>query len=165
MQLTQHFTLAELCKSDTATRLGINNMPEDWVINNLRLSAEMILEPVRVGLGVPFSPLSGYRGEGIERAITWNKGFKTWCDRKKMPHNEASWDKYFDLKSHPRGEAFDIRVPGISTPQLFKWMQANIFEYDQLIIENYNPQNPMSGWVHASYSSIMNRRQTFELQE
>ncbi len=47
MQLSEHFSLAELTKSDTAARLGINNEPRAKVIEKLVLVCENILEPVR----------------------------------------------------------------------------------------------------------------------
>lgn len=163
--LTPHFSLEELCRSDTAARLGINNIPPLEIIDNLQIAAEHILEPIRMHFNVPFAPLSGYRSEGVERAITWDKGFKTWCAKRRLPHGEQSWPMYFQLKSHPRGEAFDIRIPGVPTKVLYDWMRQNIPVFDQIIMENYNPAKPSSGWVHASYSRIMNRRQTMELQE
>ena len=37
MKLSKHFSLEELCKSQTATRLGINNLAKDKnVITNLK---------------------------------------------------------------------------------------------------------------------------------
>ncbi len=36
------------------------------------------------------------------------------------------------------GEAVDFNVPGVSIPEVCKWIQENL-EYDQLIEEKYNP--------------------------
>ncbi len=166
MKSTKHFKLTELYGSSTASRLGINNAPESAEIeDNLIAAAQALLEPIRVHFGIPFSPQSGYRSDALERAITWDKGFKSWCARNKKPHNEASWSEYFGRKSHPRGEAFDIKIPGISTKVLFDYMKANISEFDQLIMENYDPSKPNSGWVHASFSRTRNRKQILELTE
>ena len=42
MQLTQHFTLAELSKSSTADRLGLDNTPPPEVLPALTSTAEML---------------------------------------------------------------------------------------------------------------------------
>ena len=69
MQLSEHFSLAELTKSDTAARMGINNEPRAKVIEKLVLVCENILEPVRNHYGVPFSPSSGFRCAALNREI------------------------------------------------------------------------------------------------
>ena len=62
MELSKNFTLAELCKSQTATRHNINNIPTDqMIINNLIAVSNNILQPIRDNYGIPFSPNSGYR--------------------------------------------------------------------------------------------------------
>ena len=47
MNLSANFTLNELTKSETATRLDIDNTPNDEQIESLRLLCENILQPVR----------------------------------------------------------------------------------------------------------------------
>jgi len=61
MNLSANFTLKELTKSDTATRLGIDNTPDEAVIESLRLLCENILQPVRDHFGKPVKISSGYR--------------------------------------------------------------------------------------------------------
>jgi hypothetical protein len=56
MQLSDHFTLAELTKSSTAERMGIDNEPGSEVIGKLTLVCENILEPVRNHYDIPFAP-------------------------------------------------------------------------------------------------------------
>ena len=76
MQLTEHFSLAELTDSDTAVRLGIDNTPPDTLMDNLRRTAEMgevirgiLCEVARKEIIVTIN--SGYRCEALERAICW----------------------------------------------------------------------------------------------
>ena len=47
MKLSKNFSKAELCKSQTATRMGLNNNPTDDQTENLRLLCERVLQPVR----------------------------------------------------------------------------------------------------------------------
>ncbi len=51
MQLSKNFTLAELTKSQTAERKGINNTPNSEAIENLKMLADNILQPVRDEFG------------------------------------------------------------------------------------------------------------------
>ena len=47
MQLSKNFSVAELVKSQTATRLGIDNSPSEEVITNLTSLCNMVLQKVR----------------------------------------------------------------------------------------------------------------------
>jgi hypothetical protein len=127
MQLSEHFTLAELTKSDTAARMGINNEPRATVIEKLVLVCENILEPVRNHYGVPFSPNSGFRCLALNREI-------------------GSSDK----SQHVSGEAVDFEVPGISNKETALWVRDNC-DFDQIILEFHKEEDPHSGWVHGGY--------------
>lgn len=68
MQLTRHFTLAELTRSATAARLGIDNTPDEATVLNLqRLCVE--LEKVRLLCGAPLLIHSGYRSPSLNTAV------------------------------------------------------------------------------------------------
>ena len=69
MSLSDHFTLIELTKSQTAERLGIDNTPDDEAIGNLASMCDNVLEPIRAHFGVPFSPSSAYRSKKLNEAI------------------------------------------------------------------------------------------------
>jgi uncharacterized protein YcbK (DUF882 family) len=136
-QLSKHFTLEELCKSQVAARHGIDNMlrePDDAaIIENLTRVCEQILEPVRDHYGMPFSPSSGYRCPMLNRTL-----------------------KSKDTSQHIKGEAIDFEVPGVANPDLADWIYKNL-TYDQLILEYYEPGVPTSGWVHCSVTEKTNR--------
>ena len=59
MKLSTNFTLSEMCKSQTAERLGIDNTPTSEHIVNMKLVCENILEPVRENYARPIAPSSG----------------------------------------------------------------------------------------------------------
>ena len=135
MELSKSFTLNELTKSQEATRLNIDNTPSDEHIENLKILCEKILQPIRDFYGMPVSVSSGYRSITLCEAI-------------------GSSSK----SQHTKGQAADFEVFGITNKELADWIVANL-DYDQCILEFWNPNEPNSGWVHCSYSSAGNRKQ------
>ena len=134
-KLSPHFTLGELCRSSTADRLNIDNVPKvEEVLENLEAVCLAVLEPVREHYGVPFTPNSGFRSLALNRTI----GSK-------------------DTSQHVLGQAVDFEVPGIDNLALAHWCRQNL-EFDQLILEFYKPGQPNSGWVHCSHVRSGNQR-------
>jgi len=127
MQLSEHFSLAELCKSATGLRLGIANVPGQAVIANLRQLCVNVLEPIRAHYARPVRIFSGYRSPELNRAV----------------HGAAN-------SQHMAGEAADIEVAGVSNPELARWILGNM-PFDQVILEFYQRGIADSGWVHVSY--------------
>lgn len=132
MKLSNNFTLAELCKSQTATRKGINNIPdtsfEKDIIENLQSLCKNVLQPIRDNYKLAYSPSSGYRSILLNETIGGSK-----------------------TSQHCRGLAADIEIAGIPNAILAQWIEDNL-DYDQLILEFYKADNPSSGWVHVSYN-------------
>lgn len=135
MQLSPHFTLAELTHSDKAVELGIDNTPNEENIERLKIVCCRILEPVRDHYGIPFKPNSGYRCPELNTALNGSK-----------------------TSQHMAGQAVDFEVPGIANYDLALWISTNLV-YDQLILENYTQGILNSGWVHCSIISGKNRMQ------
>lgn len=69
MKLTQNFTLEELIKSDTGSRLHIDNTPNSDIIKNLKSLSETILQPIRDSYGKPIIVTSGYRCPKLNKAV------------------------------------------------------------------------------------------------
>ena len=126
MMLSKNFSLAELTKSQTAERKGIQNTPTADHIFNLTALCENILQPIRNEFG-SFIVSSGYRSEALCQEI----GSKS-------------------TSQHAKGEAADFESYSISNPDLAKWIQDNL-DFDQLILEFYDGVDPNSGWIHCSY--------------
>jgi len=125
MQLTQHFTLAELTKSSTAERLGLDNTPPPEVLPALTRTAEM-LERIRSTLGVPVTVTSGYRAWAVNKAV----GGVTTSD-------------------HAQGRAADIVAPRYGTPlQIARALAplVDVLGIGQLIYERFGS----TSWVHVS---------------
>ena len=126
MKLTKNYTLSELTKSQTAVRKNIKNEPSTAHVENLIHLAETVLQPVRDHFGKPVVISSGYRSRELCEAI-------------------GSSSK----SQHARGEAADFEIMGVDNMQLAMWSNKNT-DFDQLILEFYEPGDPNSGWVHCS---------------
>ncbi|WP_417316942.1 D-Ala-D-Ala carboxypeptidase family metallohydrolase [Emcibacter sp.] len=126
MKLSEHFSLAELCHSQTALRHGLENSPGERELRCLRHLAEDFLEPLRRLVGRPFSPTSGYRCPPLNRLIGSS-----------------------DTSQHVRGEAVDLKIPGFDLRELASLIRREL-TFDQLILEYHRVAEPDSGWLHCS---------------
>jgi zinc D-Ala-D-Ala carboxypeptidase len=127
-RLTPHFTLAELIRSDAATKLKIGNVPASDHMQNLRTLA-LGLEWARAILGAPLKVTSGYRNPEVNRAVG----------------GVANSD-------HALGFAADIVPAGVSVLAAAKKLAASPLVFDQLIHESGR------GIIHLSFAPRMRRQ-------
>lgn len=136
MKISEHLDLSEVIRSESAKRAGINNMPTEEHIRNLKLLAENIFEPIRANFRIPIRISSGYRSKSLNSYIAGSMN-----------------------SQHCKGEAIDIDMDGnphgITNAQVFEYIKNNL-PFDQLIWEFGNNENP--DWVHVSYSSTGKQR-------
>ena len=109
MKLSKNFSLAEMTKSQTATRMGMDNNPSEDEVENLRLLCERVLQPIRDHFNHTVTISSGYRNAVLSR---------------KIGSSEKS--------QHCQGEAADFEIFG--TPNLIKenLMFVRILSQDNL---------------------------------
>ena len=69
MKLSKNFSLAELTKSQTAIRMGLDNNPSEDEVENLRLLCERVLQPIRDHFNHVVTISSGYRNELLSKKI------------------------------------------------------------------------------------------------
>ena len=69
MRAAPDFTFDELIRSATAERLGIDNLPPPEEMDNLRLLAIKILQPLRDAWQRPIIVTSGYRSPALNKAL------------------------------------------------------------------------------------------------
>lgn len=124
MQLTTHFTLAELTASQSAARLGIDNTPSDEVVLNLTDVARH-LEEIRAYFCRPVIVSSGFRCEMLNRAIGGSL-----------------------TSAHRYGLAADFTVQGVSNIEVCEFVRDHMPDVDQIIYE-FGP----SGWVHIGLAA------------
>ena len=130
MMLSTNFSLMELIKSSTASRMGIENYPDADQMYSLKTLAETILQPIRNHYGIPFSVSSGFRSHELSKAIGSSSKSQHGCN-------------------NPVEAAADFEVPGISNMDLCYYIKS-VLNFDQLILECYTGGN--TGWVHCSIS-------------
>jgi len=111
MNMPPNFTIAELTFSQTATRNGIDNTPDDEALINLAQLA-WTLQEIRDGIKSPIIVSSGYRGLALNSAIGGSK-----------------------TSAHMKGMAADISTPSMTPLELAQWIAENIAGYDQIIHE------------------------------
>ena len=68
-KISKHISFKEGIKSNTATRLGINNTPDDYQVSNMVNIAVNLFEPLREFVGGPIKINSFFRCEDLNRAI------------------------------------------------------------------------------------------------
>lgn len=127
-RLSDHLSLAEVTKSQTATRLGIDNNPTVTHLIALRAVAENIFEPIRKHFGVPVGVSSGYRSNALNDAIGGSS-----------------------RSQHCHGQALDIDADiygRITNGELFRYIR-HALDFDQLIWEFGDDNDP--AWVHVSF--------------
>ena len=139
MKLTANITLDEMTKSDIAERKGINNNPSPKQIDNLKALAVNILQPVRSEFDKPLIIRSGFRCAELNIEIGSSINSQHCAD-----NNSA---------------AADFEIPGVDNKELAQWIRDNLI-WDQIILEFYKEGEPSSGWVHCSYSTDLNKKQS-----
>jgi zinc D-Ala-D-Ala carboxypeptidase len=135
MSLSPNFTLSEMTKSDTALRLGMDNIPDQAEIANMQALAVNVLQKVRDHFGKGVKVNSGFRHPDVNAKVGGSK-----------------------TSDHCKGMAADIEIPGVANADLARWIVDNC-EFRQVILEFYTPGVPDSGWVHVSYNPADNKKQ------
>lgn len=132
--------MAEVTRSDTAKRKGIDNSPTAEHLENLKVISEEVFDKVREYFGVPIFISSGYRSAALNKAI----GGSSTSD-----HNLG---RALDLDQDGHGN-------GVTNMDVFKYIKDNL-EFDQLIYEFGTDKNP--DWVHVGYRKGANRKQVLK---
>ena len=132
LRISKNFSVSEMVKSATATRLGVDNSPSSLHLVNMTHLAINILQPVRDKFGV----------------ITINSGYRSPALNAKVGGSKTS--------QHCNGQAADFESFSTPNPDLAKWISKNL-DFDQLILEFYDGVDPNSGWIHCSYNLMGNR--------
>jgi zinc D-Ala-D-Ala carboxypeptidase len=125
--ISKHITYKEAIRSVTALRLGIENVPNEYELQNMELIAEKVFEPLRRAVNGPIKINSFFRCEELNKAIGGSS-----------------------KSQHCQGRAIDIDdVYGyVSNSYMYYYIKDNL-DFDQLIWEFGTDTEP--DWVHVSY--------------
>jgi hypothetical protein len=128
-KISKHISYKEGVYSTTAERKGIENIPNDEQLANMKTIAEEVFEPLRKWVNAPIKINSFFRSPELNKAI----GGST-------------------KSQHCHGQAIDIddTFGKRSNAEMFIYVKE-MLDFDQMIWEFGNDKNP--NWVHISYVS------------
>lgn len=131
----KYFTIAELCRSNTADKYAIDNRCKMEHVANLTALVDNVLDPLREAYGKPIIINSGFRCEALNRKV---KGASN--------------------SDHLRGMAADISGGSQKeNRRLFYLIQELGLPFKQLIDEKG------FAWVHVSYDANNLKKQILAL--
>ena len=111
-------------------------MPTPEHIENFKLLAEKVFQPIREHFRCPIHISSGYRSKELNQAVGGSL-----------------------TSQHCQGEAIDIDMDGtpngVTNRMVFDFIKDNL-DFDQLIYEFGDSNNP--DWVHVSYETTGKQR-------
>lgn len=131
-QVTKHFSLRELTRSETARRAGVENTPSARDMENIRYTAEQ-LEKIRAYIGRPIIVTSCYRSERVNKLVGGSP-----------------------TSAHRFGLAADCDALGMTSLAFAKTLiamrDAGQLVFDQLILEF--PERGDGAWVHIGFRRV-----------
>lgn len=65
----KYFSIEELCKSSTAKKNNIDNIPTDDIKRNLTVLIEQVLDPIREEFKKPINVSSGFRCKQLNKMV------------------------------------------------------------------------------------------------
>ena len=132
--ISKHVSYKEGTFSVTATRLGVDNTPNDEQLANMELVAEKVFEPLREWVGKPIKVNSFFRGLKLNTAIGGAR-----------------------KSQHMKGQAMDIddNYGHATNAEMYHWIKENL-DFDQLIWEFGDDDIP--NLLHVSYVSPEDNR-------
>lgn len=133
----KYLTLAQIIKSQTATRKGIDNNPSETQLASIKLLIENVFDKVKEKFPNCFTS-SFFRCYLLNIAIGGATG-----------------------SQHEKGEAVDIDSEK-DNKEIFEFIKTNL-DFDQLIWEFGDNNSP--SWVHVSYKKTGNRKEVLRAKK
>lgn len=133
----KYFTFDEFRRSDTASKLGIDNRIPAEIRSSIEALVGNVLDPLRESWGKPITVTSGYRCPKLNKIVG---GVAT--------------------SQHLRGEAADITTGNeVDNARLFHLILSMKLPFDQVIYERGSLRTGPA-WIHISHKTDgSNRRQ------
>ena len=123
--ISKHISYKEGVYSNTATRRGIDNTPNEEQLDNMELIADEVFEPLREWVAGPIKINSFFRCPELNTAIGGSS-----------------------KSQHCKGQAIDIddTFGKATNAEMYNWIKENL-DFDQMIWEFGDDNNP--NWVHV----------------
>ena len=137
-KISDHISYTEATRSNTALRRGIDNIPDVDELENMKLIAEKVFEPLRKWVGGPVKINSFYRSPELNIAIGGSKKSQH-CHGQAIDIDDTFGGKFTNLNA-----------------EMFKYIRYHL-NYDQIIWEFGDDDYP--AWVHVSYVNEDDNRQ------
>ena len=127
--ISKHISYKEGVRSNTATRRGIDNTPNNEQLDCMEKIAEEVFEPLRAYVGGPIKINSFFRCPELNKAIGGSS-----------------------KSQHCKGQAMDIddTFGRCTNAEMYHFIKEHL-DFDQMIWEFGDDDNP--DWVHVSYVS------------
>lgn len=123
----KHFTIKELCQSDTATARKISNIPTYEVAANIEKLIDNCLDVIREAYGKPITINCGYRSPKLNAAVGGSS-----------------------TSDHILGRAADLKNSSELQKCIIGLIVDGKLKFDQFIIEKPDA-NGIGQWLHISY--------------
>ena len=132
--ISKHISYKEGVRSNTATRRGIDNTPNNEQLDCMEKIAEEVFEPLRAYVGGPIKINSFFRCPELNKAIGGSS-----------------------KSQHCKGQAMDIddTFGRMTNAEMYHFIKEHL-DFDQMIWEFGDDDNP--DWVHVSYVSPEDNR-------
>ena len=138
----KYFTIEELCQSEPAEKLKIDNTPSEEIIEHLTLLTDCLLDPLREAWGSAIIINSGYRCPALNKAVGGSK-----------------------TSTHQLGWSVDMRPKNGKMEEFKKFVVEFVKTrfWDQLILEKSGNVE----WIHLSLynNSEKQRKMIFSINE
>ena len=136
-KVSDHISYLEATRSSCK----IANVPSPFALENMKLLAENVFEPLRKHFGSPIRINSFYRCHAVNTVVGGSASSQHMCGTV-SGHKEAAID-ISSMTGRP------------SNADLFNWLREHV-EFDQLIWEFGSDIEP--DWIHVSYRPGNNRK-------
>jgi len=133
MWISEHISYREAVRSDTAKRMGLDNVPSAEQLKRITTLCKKVFEPLREYTGTPIYISSCFRSPALNKIIGGAK------NSQHLANNGAA----FDLDAQVFG--------GTTNREIGDYIRKNL-EFDQLIYEDWDSEFGDYAWIHCSYN-------------
>ena len=137
-RISKNFKLSEFIESETAKKKGIDNLPSEEIVENIKLLVNTVLQPLRDCISYPFHINSGYRCKELNKAVGGSK-----------------------TSAHLKGLAADV---DLGSKQLNKILWEEIDRHPEITYDQYISEYGHT-WIHIGIkpNNVGNRKAKFKI--